>query len=64
MNKRARTVLTNIVDLQDQAADALQMLLDNPDDAELDAHQDRLLRSLHDGQRIHQDALRALLAGN
>jgi hypothetical protein len=48
MNKRAITVLKNIASLQRQAEDAMQMLLDNPDDAELSIEQEQALRQVLD----------------
>jgi hypothetical protein len=45
MNKRALMILTNVENLHRQAADALQVLLDNPDDFEVTLEEEKALRA-------------------
>jgi hypothetical protein len=62
VNQRGVIVLEKILGLQSQAMSSLQFLLDNPDDAALSGHEDRMLRGLYDGQQIQKDALQALIS--
>jgi hypothetical protein len=57
MNKRSMTVMNNVVNLQRQAADALMMLLDNPDDAGLSRESEIQLRQTLDNITLASKSL-------